>query len=138
MPWGRATVRLLASLKKGFVREGFRRVGEPQIWVSCMAWVACMLRHGSYSQNNADYDLAVYPDMGSREMEVGVDYINRCVGTSLDAPAIAQLLSRMALDAGVAPGGEAVRVRVPPTRSDVLHACDVMEVWVQLARQVSG
>ena len=56
-------------------------------------------------------------------------YINRCVGTALDAPAIAKLLSCMALDAEVAPGGAAVRVRVPPTRSDVLHACDVMEVW---------
>lgn len=55
-------------------------------------------------------------------------YVNRCVGTALDAPAVAALLSRMALDAAVAPGGAAVRVRVPPTRSDVLHACDVMEV----------
>jgi len=63
-------------------------------------------------------------------MEVGLGYINRCVGTALDAPAIAKLLSCMALDAEVAPGGEAVRVRVPPTRSDVLHACDVMEVWI--------
>jgi len=69
----------------------------------------------------------VYPDMGSREMEVGVAYINRCVGTALDAAAVAALLSRMALQAEALPGGGAVRVRVPPTRSDVLHACDVME-----------
>jgi hypothetical protein len=70
---------------------------------------------------------AVYPDMGSREMEVGVGYINCCVGAALDAPAVAALLSRMALQAEALPGGGAVRVRVPPTRSDVLHACDVME-----------
>ncbi|KAK9822691.1 hypothetical protein WJX81_001468 [Elliptochloris bilobata] len=76
---------------------------------------------------NALGERHVYPDMRSREMEVGVAYINRCVGTALDAPAVAMLLSRMALDAEVAPGGEAVRVRVPPTRSDVLHACDIME-----------
>ena len=71
---------------------------------------------------------AVYPDLRARDMEVDVAYVNRCVGTALDAPAVAGLLSRMALDAEVAPGGAAVRVRVPPTRSDVLHACDVMEV----------
>ena len=70
----------------------------------------------------------MYPDLRARDMEVDVAYVNRCVGTDLDAPAVAGLLSRMALDAAVAPGGGAVRVRVPPTRSDVLHACDVMEV----------
>lgn len=70
----------------------------------------------------------MYPDLRARDMQVDVAYVNRCVGTALDAPAVAALLSRMALDAEVAPGGAAVRVCVPPTRSDVLHACDVMEV----------
>ena len=41
---------------------------------------------------------------------------------------IAVLLSRMALAADPTADGLAVRVRVPPTRSDVLHACDVIEV----------
>ena len=63
-------------------------------------------------------------------------YVNRCVGTALDAPAVATLLSRMALDAEVAPGEAAVRVRVPPTRSDVLHACDVMEVRAAKVRRI--
>ena len=33
----------------------------------------------------------------------------------------------MALTAEATADGSAVRVRVPPTRSDVLHACDVIE-----------
>lgn len=41
---------------------------------------------------------------------------------------IAILLSQMALAAEPTADGLAVRVRVPPTRSDVLHACDVIEV----------
>ena len=40
---------------------------------------------------------------------------------------IAELLDRMALAAAATADGSAVRVRVPPTRSDVLHACDVIE-----------
>ena len=41
---------------------------------------------------------------------------------------IAGLLDRMALTAEATADGSAVRVQVPPTRSDVLHACDVFEV----------
>ncbi len=44
------------------------------------------------------------------------------------APQIADLLDRMALTAEAAADGGTVRVLVPPTRSDVLHACDVFEV----------
>ncbi|KAK9915515.1 hypothetical protein WJX75_000157 [Coccomyxa subellipsoidea] len=69
----------------------------------------------------------VFPDLTSRAMDVDVAYINRCVGVELGAPAIADLLSRMALTAKAVRDGQAVSVEVPPTRSDVLHACDVME-----------
>uniref|UniRef100_A0A061S4X6 phenylalanine--tRNA ligase n=1 Tax=Tetraselmis sp. GSL018 TaxID=582737 RepID=A0A061S4X6_9CHLO len=69
----------------------------------------------------------VYPNMASREMEVSVDYITRRIGVELDANAVARLLGKMQLGASVLPGGKAVAVKVPPTRSDVLHACDVME-----------
>eukprot|EP00873_Tetraselmis_striata_P019778 jgi/Tetstr1/440042/TSEL_028401.t1 len=69
----------------------------------------------------------VYPNMESRGMEVTVDYINKHTGVTLAAPKIAELLSKMQLQASVAQGGAAVAVKIPPTRSDVLHACDVME-----------
>jgi phenylalanyl-tRNA synthetase beta chain len=59
---------------------------------------------------------------------VEVAYINRCVGVDLGAADIAALLSRMALAAEPNQDGSMVHVEVQPTRSDVLHPCDVMEV----------
>ena len=47
---------------------------------------------------------------------------------------VAELLSRMALAAEPSPATQAVRVHVPPTRSDVLHECDVIEVCVLTQR----
>eukprot|EP00193_Tetraselmis_chui_P015255 CAMPEP_0177794518 /NCGR_PEP_ID=MMETSP0491_2-20121128/25697_1 /TAXON_ID=63592 /ORGANISM="Tetraselmis chuii, Strain PLY429" /LENGTH=609 /DNA_ID=CAMNT_0019317197 /DNA_START=43 /DNA_END=1872 /DNA_ORIENTATION=+ len=70
---------------------------------------------------------SVYPNMESRTFEVTVEYINKRIGVELAAPKIAELLSKMQLQASVVGGGSAVSVRVPPSRSDVLHACDVME-----------
>ena len=70
---------------------------------------------------------AVYPDLSSREMVVPEDLINKGIGVQLETAQMADLLSRMQLQAEAVPGSQ-VRVLVPPTRSDVLHACDVMEV----------
>jgi len=70
---------------------------------------------------------AVYPDLSSREMVVPEDLINRGIGVQLGTAQMADLLSRMQLQAEAVEGSK-VRVLVPPTRSDVLHACDVMEV----------
>ena len=61
-------------------------------------------------------------------MVVPEDVINRGIGVQLDTAHMADLLSRMQLQAEAVQGERAVRVLVPPTRSDVLHACDVMEV----------
>jgi hypothetical protein len=58
-----------------------------------------------------------------------VSYINRCIGVDLGAGQIASLLSRMGLNAEASPSGDSVHVEVPPSRSDILHDCDVMEVW---------
>ncbi|EFN52909.1 hypothetical protein CHLNCDRAFT_36718 [Chlorella variabilis] len=69
----------------------------------------------------------VYPQLDTRQMEVAVPYINGCIGTDLAADKIAQLLSKMQLTATPAADGSRVSVQVPITRSDVLHACDVME-----------
>ena len=71
---------------------------------------------------------AVYPDLSSREMIVPTETIVRGIGVQLETAQIADLLSRMQLQAQPVQGSAAVRVLVPPTRSDVLHACDVMEV----------
>lgn len=57
-----------------------------------------------------------------------MSYINSCTGLDMNAQQIASLLSRMALTAEASPGAESVHVEVPPSRSDILHDCDVMEV----------
>ncbi|KAK9808656.1 hypothetical protein WJX72_001360 [[Myrmecia] bisecta] len=72
-------------------------------------------------------EATVYPDVSSRAMQVDTHYINSCIGVNLKADKIAELLSRMALSAKPSQDGKAVSVMVPPTRTDVLHACDVME-----------
>ena len=57
-----------------------------------------------------------------------MDYINACIGISLSTSEIITLLNRMALDARQAPdNNDEIIVDVPPTRADILHACDIME-----------
>ncbi|KAK9860370.1 hypothetical protein WJX84_003650 [Apatococcus fuscideae] len=67
------------------------------------------------------------PRLQSRELDVEVSYISGCTGLDLKAGKMAELLSRMALSAKASSDGSSVHVQVPPTRSDVLHPCDVME-----------
>lgn len=40
---------------------------------------------------------------------------------------IAQLLTRMCLRSKATGVGDEIEVEIPPTRSDVIHACDIME-----------
>ncbi|KAF6250796.1 phenylalanyl-tRNA synthetase [Scenedesmus sp. NREL 46B-D3] len=85
-------------------------------------------------------DSHVYPDLAPRQIDVPLDYINSCLGLQLEASAVAKLLRSMQLQAdltqaaaaaadadGSSSSGASLLVSVPPTRSDVLHACDVME-----------
>ncbi|RYC56163.1 hypothetical protein CHU98_g10051 [Xylaria longipes] len=73
----------------------------------------------------ADGTKRVTPNLTPLRMEVDVDYINGCCGLDLSADAICQLLERMAYTSR--PLGSRIEVFIPPTRPDVLHACDVME-----------
>uniref|UniRef100_A0A672NFS6 Phenylalanine--tRNA ligase beta subunit n=1 Tax=Sinocyclocheilus grahami TaxID=75366 RepID=A0A672NFS6_SINGR len=43
------------------------------------------------------------------------------------AESIAQLLTRMCLRSEVSGEGDLIQVEIPPTRADVIHACDIME-----------
>eukprot|EP00879_Flechtneria_rotunda_P032053 GHRR01035203.1.p1 GENE.GHRR01035203.1~~GHRR01035203.1.p1 ORF type:complete len:572 (+),score=172.97 GHRR01035203.1:80-1795(+) len=73
----------------------------------------------------------VYPDLAPRQLEVPLDYINNSLGLSLSAAEVSKLLQGMQLEVATADGssngGTMLIVSVPPTRSDILHACDVME-----------
>ena len=68
-----------------------------------------------------------YPDLAPRELDVDAAEAASIVGVDLPPATMASLLSRMGLGAAASARGDVIRVRVPPTRSDVLHACDVAE-----------
>ncbi|KNA05102.1 hypothetical protein SOVF_193480 [Spinacia oleracea] len=72
----------------------------------------------------------VCPDLSLYDMEVSLSYINDAIGVSLEADKVTQLLQRMQLHAKKSDSADnqyKISVFVPPTRSDILHPCDVME-----------
>jgi len=76
---------------------------------------------------DADGKVTVYPDISPRELETTVDYITSSIGIECEAEEIVKLLSRMSLTSKLLPDKKTIKVSIPCTRSDVLHACDVME-----------
>ncbi|KAL1564804.1 phenylalanine--tRNA ligase [Salvia divinorum] len=72
----------------------------------------------------------VSPDLSFYQMEVPVSYITKLIGVSLPAHESARLLNKMQLHAkhSISDKNEAsFTISVPPTRSDILHPCDVAE-----------
>ncbi|KAL0887813.1 hypothetical protein Bca101_011796 [Brassica carinata] len=72
----------------------------------------------------------IYPDLAVYDMDVPLSYITDLMGVSLEVEEVTSLLNRMQLRAERSTSSESqclVKVHVPPTRSDVLHPCDVME-----------
>eukprot|EP00854_Cymbomonas_tetramitiformis_P004144 gene4144-5122_t len=68
----------------------------------------------------------LYPKLDRRIVEVDMSYINARIGVTFEAQQAAELLTKMCLT-GKALSKERISVEVPPTRSDILHPCDVME-----------
>ncbi|KAI4335848.1 hypothetical protein L6164_014453 [Bauhinia variegata] len=72
----------------------------------------------------------IYPDLSVYNMEVSLSYITGLIGVPLEAEEVTGLLNRMQLSArkSVSDNKQCnIVVSVPPTRSDILHPCDVME-----------
>ncbi|KAK4773371.1 hypothetical protein SAY87_028390 [Trapa incisa] len=72
----------------------------------------------------------ICPDLSPYKMDVPLSYITDSIGVALEAKEVTNLLNRMQLSAEelVSTIGQCnITVSVPPTRSDVLHPCDVME-----------
>ncbi|KAK7265058.1 hypothetical protein RJT34_32674 [Clitoria ternatea] len=72
----------------------------------------------------------IYPDLSVYNMEVTLPYINGLIGVSLEAEEVTKLLNRMQLHAKLSKSFIkqcSYVVSVPPSRSDILHPCDVME-----------
>jgi phenylalanyl-tRNA synthetase beta chain len=65
------------------------------------------------------------PDLAPHTVSAGVDYINRIVGVELTPEVQIELLGRMQLQAKLE--GDKLVCTVPPTRHDVLQACDIAE-----------
>ncbi|KAF4104415.1 phenylalanine--tRNA ligase beta subunit [Onychostoma macrolepis] len=74
-----------------------------------------------------DGRLCVYPELAYRTETLSGDFINKRVGINESVESIAQLLTRMYLRSEVSGEGDLIQVEIPPTRSDVIHACDIME-----------
>jgi phenylalanyl-tRNA synthetase beta chain len=71
-------------------------------------------------------DTVVYtPVLTERECSVSVESVNSYLGLALEGDRIASLLSKMQLQA--THEGGSIRVRIPPTRADILHAVDLIE-----------
>jgi phenylalanyl-tRNA synthetase beta chain len=66
------------------------------------------------------------PNLEQVPFECEVDYINTRLGIKLTADEVCRYLTKMCLTATV-DNDNKVKVLVPPTRSDILHACDIME-----------
>ncbi|XP_074275042.1 phenylalanine--tRNA ligase beta subunit, cytoplasmic [Silene latifolia] len=72
----------------------------------------------------------VCPDLSLYDVDVPLSYINDTIGVSLEADEVTHLLKKMQLHAkksDLVDNQCNVSVSVPPTRSDILHPCDVME-----------
>uniref|UniRef100_A0A3Q2EDM5 Phenylalanine--tRNA ligase beta subunit n=1 Tax=Cyprinodon variegatus TaxID=28743 RepID=A0A3Q2EDM5_CYPVA len=72
-----------------------------------------------------DGQIFTYPELTYRKEKLSGEFINRKVGISESAEQICQLLTRMCLLSH--PLGEEIEVEIPPTRPDIIHACDIME-----------
>lgn len=73
--------------------------------------------------------LVLYPELKYRTEMLSPEFVNRSVGINESPDTIANLLTKMCLKAEVVDknGAKEIRVQIPPTRHDVIHACDIME-----------
>ncbi|KAK7882757.1 hypothetical protein WMY93_028931 [Mugilogobius chulae] len=74
-----------------------------------------------------DGQSCIYPELAYRTERLSSEFINRKVGINESTEKIAQLLTQMCLKSRSTGAGDEIEVEIPPTRSDVIHACDIME-----------
>ncbi|EGW34451.1 phenylalanyl-tRNA synthetase beta chain [Spathaspora passalidarum NRRL Y-27907] len=70
----------------------------------------------------------ITPNIAPRVAQAEISYINSCLGLDYSGEEISKLLKKMALEASQSKEDkDLIDVKVPITRSDVLHQCDIME-----------
>ncbi|KAJ0022439.1 hypothetical protein NQD34_009929 [Periophthalmus magnuspinnatus] len=74
-----------------------------------------------------DGKTCIYPELAYRTEKLSSEFINRKVGINESTEKIAQLLTQMCLKSKATGAGDEIEVEIPPTRSDVIHTCDIME-----------
>ncbi|MEM2925543.1 MAG: phenylalanine--tRNA ligase subunit beta [Methanocellales archaeon] len=67
----------------------------------------------------------IRPALGVKQMVVEVNYINKVLGLNLTQLEIKRLLERMGFGASVV--RNALRVKIPPYRTDILHRIDIVD-----------
>jgi phenylalanyl-tRNA synthetase beta chain len=77
-------------------------------------------------EGKANPNRHIYPTLRERTETVNAVEINQKIGINIDDKRMAELLNRMGLKANVV-AQNSLSVLIPPTRSDILHACDIME-----------
>lgn len=66
----------------------------------------------------------IFPQL---EVPVALEYINRNLGLALSSEEACTLLRRMMLDARPSADGQSITAVIPPSRTDIMHPCDIME-----------
>lgn len=74
-----------------------------------------------------DGTVEITPNLDDTVFEADPDYINKGIGIDMEAHAMAAILSRMQLPSTFDASTGKLCVRAPPTRADILHACDIQE-----------
>lgn len=78
--------------------------------------------------NEATGEKQVYPNLKSNEFEVELRSINTTLGLDLDVDRVRECAEKMGLVIkGTTDNNKKIIVEVPPTRTDIMHECDIAE-----------
>ncbi|XP_053315679.1 phenylalanine--tRNA ligase beta subunit [Spea bombifrons] len=69
----------------------------------------------------------IYPELSYRKESIHAEKINGNIGISETPSRLANLLTRMCLKSEVLEDGKQIEIEIPPTRADIIHACDIVE-----------
>ncbi|XP_034988458.1 phenylalanine--tRNA ligase beta subunit [Zootoca vivipara] len=68
-----------------------------------------------------------FPELAYRREKIKPEILNKKIGISETPSNLAKLLTRMCLKSHVIANGNNIEVEIPPTRADIIHACDIIE-----------
>eukprot|EP01127_Copromyxa_protea_P001282 TRINITY_DN11313_c0_g1_i1.p1 TRINITY_DN11313_c0_g1~~TRINITY_DN11313_c0_g1_i1.p1 ORF type:complete len:605 (+),score=156.66 TRINITY_DN11313_c0_g1_i1:45-1859(+) len=73
-------------------------------------------------------DSSFTPDWSvERTVTVELDYLSRGIGLPVEKESVVEYLHKMQLPSKLSEDQKSVVVSIPPIRSDILHACDILE-----------